>query len=506
MNASVRSYSVTSFSIKLYDGDLMMSVRCISFLFGAFLVGLALPTFDARGGTILVFGQSNVTSPEFTATRNANSTTLSATDVSVTITELGGIAATTSAYFSLSATNVSAATVDGFGHISEKFDGAFTIYSGEGETGTNYLSGTYSDTVFGAGTAFTLEASSAGGSSTLTFTSDVITALAAPEGLSLAFTDLTPIASVVDDTLGSFVSNVAGTFSAAVPEPASIIMLGIGACVVGFLTLPRLMRRASVTLRMIIWHSNTASLMLMGFATLFLLSGGSGQAKAGLVYDNGTVNGTINAWTINYGDSVSDSFTLSSSTDLTGAQIGLWAFPGSIPVGVEWSIGSVAFTDGLGSGTAALSSDLLWTNVFHYDIYESVVQINISLAPGTYWLTLQNATASGGDPVFWDQTNGSSFAFDSAQGAVPSESFQLYGTTVPEPGSLTLLAMGACGLIGCARLRCKWMVTYTKRRHLEKRSKPDDHSTWWQSAVPWFTEAHQSGKNVSTACRAAASR
>jgi PEP-CTERM motif len=127
---------------------------------------------------------------------------------------------------------------------------------------------------------------------------------------------------------------------------------------------------------------------------------------------------------------------------------------------VQWSIGSLAFTGDLGSGTAELSSALQYANSFHYNIYESAFQISLSLSPGTYWLTLQNATTPGGDPVFWDQTGGSSLAYDSAQGAIPSESFQIFGSAVPEPGSLTLFAMGAVCLIGCVRLRRKSMTAY----------------------------------------------
>jgi hypothetical protein len=60
-----------------------------------------------------------------------------------------------------------------------------------------------------------------------------------PVGMSLAFTDVTPVLSVVNGTLDSFKSNVAGNFSGSVPEPSSVIMLGIGIGVFGVLSFRR---------------------------------------------------------------------------------------------------------------------------------------------------------------------------------------------------------------------------------------------------------------------------
>ena len=46
------------------------------------------------------------------------------------------------------------------------------------------------------------------------------------------------------------------------------------------------------------------------------------QAKASLVYDNGAINGTIDAFTLNFGYIITNSFTVSSNTTLSGAQFG----------------------------------------------------------------------------------------------------------------------------------------------------------------------------------------
>ena len=157
--------------------------------------------------------------------------------------------------------------------------------------------------------------------------------------------------------------------------------------------------------------------------------------NAAVVYDNGPINGAVEAWTINYGYQVTDSFTVSSPTTLTGAQIGLWAYPGDSPTSVEWSIGSTPYGSNISSGTSSLSSTFTGGYGFGiYPLFESTFSLTGVLSTGTYWFTLQNAASINGNPVYWDQNNGPSTAFESIEGSIPSESFQLYsGTTVPDP-------------------------------------------------------------------------
>jgi len=212
-----------------------MRSRAMICMLGVVLTAIALLPSNARAGTILVFGETSTSPASFTATRSGSSTTLSASDVQVSITNLNGVGTSLSAFFSLSATSDSAAATDAGGHITQNFDGSFHIYSGAGMTGTNYLSGAFDDTVFGAGTGAAASASTAGGSTSLSFTSDVIPTLALPRAMSLSFTDVSPALAVVNNSIDRFSSNVAGTFSAAVPEPASVVMLGFGVGVVGIL-------------------------------------------------------------------------------------------------------------------------------------------------------------------------------------------------------------------------------------------------------------------------------
>lgn len=138
------------------------------------------------------------------------------------------------AYFDLSATNTNAAALVS-GQIFQDYAGSFAITSGTGGTGTNYLSGTFSDSVFGSGTGLTLSVSDAFPNSSgemVAFTSNVIGTLGMPHAVSLAFTNVTAAATIASNTLDTFNSNVAGSFS-AVPGPSSVILLGLGACLVG---------------------------------------------------------------------------------------------------------------------------------------------------------------------------------------------------------------------------------------------------------------------------------
>jgi hypothetical protein len=179
----------------------------------------------AHATVVLSFGQTSGT--PITATENGaqDATTLSAVDAAIAITQIEN-GSPTAAFFDLSAASVGAAQPI-LGGSAQKFSGTFSITSAAGGTGTNYLSGVFSDVTFGSGAGGALAVGAP--PDALTLTSDVITSLLQPSAVGLAFANITPGFSIVGTSIGSFTSSVSGTFSAnAVPEPASLALLGVG--------------------------------------------------------------------------------------------------------------------------------------------------------------------------------------------------------------------------------------------------------------------------------------
>jgi hypothetical protein len=189
-------------------------------------------------------------------------------------------------------------------------------------------------------------------------------------------------------------------------------------------------------------------------------------AVADTVYSNGAINGTTDAWTINFGFVVSDTFTVGpgAAATLTGLNFGAWTFPGDVLLNAEVQItsaefGGTTFFDGIVSFTQSGCSG----NQYGFNVCtESGSLPGISLGAGTYWLNLDNAVVNDGDPIYWDENSGPSSASENSVGTVPSESFTILGgttggssstggTTVPEPSSIMLFGSGILGLAGVLR-------------------------------------------------------
>jgi hypothetical protein len=194
--------------------------------------------------------------------------------------------------------------------------------------------------------------------------------------------------------------------------------------------------------------STIAAALLLAPATL---------SASTVVYDNGPINGTINAWSIATslaGWEVSDSFTLTAPATLTSADVGLWVNPGDTPSSLTWYLGTSFFDGSLGSGTETPSNTYWGLGFGAYPIYDSTFSLpSITLGPGTYYLSLSGMTTEDQN-IFWDETDGPSSAYELNYGAIGSESFRLYsGTAIPEPASLGLIGMGLLGMAAVLRRR-----------------------------------------------------
>jgi len=195
--------------------------------------------------TIITYGQTSGVNT-VTGTANATGTHFSGTDIAVTITQIddAGTAVPTSAYLDLVADSTSGATAPPSVAIIQHFRGAFTINAAADGSGTNYLSGAFFDGTFGIRGGSGLVLTSDG-----VFTSDVIDDLAPPRNFSMTFTNVLPPVSTsgvqaansadcapffsvgcndTGQTFGSFTGSVSGNASAAIPEPATLGVLGLG--------------------------------------------------------------------------------------------------------------------------------------------------------------------------------------------------------------------------------------------------------------------------------------
>ena len=203
--------------------------------------------------------------------------------------------------------------------------------------------------------------------------------------------------------------------------------------------------------------------LLLAIATLLAV-----PATAQIVYENGPINGNTDAWTINFGFVVADSFTISTGpTAVSGLSFGVWLSPGDTLQSVE-----VQLTSGQLGGTIFFQGQVPLTqsgcilNSYSFDVCTETGSFTPTMFNnGMYWMDLQNAIDTQGNPVFWDENSGvgcHSTGCPSEAGenfeSIPSEAFSMLGTSssststsVPEPGSLLLFASGVLGLGGLLR-------------------------------------------------------
>jgi len=214
--------------------------------------------------------------------------------------------------------------------------------------------------------------------------------------------------------------------------------------------------------------------LLCALASLCFAAAAVPAAAQNTLYDNGPINGEVDAFTINFGFAVSDTFTLSDAGTISGLSFGAWQFPGDVLESVDLTISS----ETLGGGTVFYDGNVNFTasncfsNSFGFNVCTEQGSFDgPSLNSGTYWLTLQNAVVNTGDPIYWDSNDGvgctspgcPSQAQQNSVGSIPSEAFTLSQSgasttsttsttsSTPEPSTLLLLGSGVLGALGAFR-------------------------------------------------------
>lgn len=199
-------------------------------LAGAAIIAI---TGAASAANVATFSQTS-NSNTLVATTNAGNTqtTLAVSNAAINIGQLIAGAPPAAVFFDLNATSNDVA-VPFLGAVVQHYDGSFCLTSAANCGGINVLSGTFSDAAFGAlgGPGLTVNVNNP--PDTLTLTSSIIPAadLASPNAMSLGFTNVSPALAIVGTTIAPFDASLAGTVSAsvaAVPEPASLALLGVG--------------------------------------------------------------------------------------------------------------------------------------------------------------------------------------------------------------------------------------------------------------------------------------
>jgi hypothetical protein len=200
---------------------------------------------------------------------------------------------------------------------------------------------------------------------------------------------------------------------------------------------------------------------LLSLLTIACLMLGVAPAMADSLYSNGAYNGTTDAWTINFGFSVSDSFTVAANQSIEDLHFVYWdASSSDLLTTVDMAVGSTSF-GGTPQTLTGVTNTFLGTNQYGYELYRADYSFSNIPWSGAGYVTLSNACSTSGcsvsNPIYWDENSGPSTAYENTLGSIPSEAFTLTGTCgancgpTPEPSSIMLFGSGMLGLVGVLR-------------------------------------------------------
>ena len=187
-------------------------------------------------------------------------------------------------------------------------------------------------------------------------------------------------------------------------------------------------------------------------------------AVADSLYSNGPYNGTTDAWTINFGFAVSDSFTVPDNSSIEYLHIVYWdASTSDLLTTLDIQVGATSF-GGSPQTLSGVINTFLGTNQYGYALYQADYTFANIPWSGAGYITLSNACTTSGcsvsNPIYWDENGGPSSAYENTLGSIPSEAFTLSGLCgscglpIPEPSTILLLGTGVLGLGGVLR---RWL-------------------------------------------------
>jgi len=192
------------------------------------------------------------------------------------------------------------------------------------------------------------------------------------------------------------------------------------------------------------------------------------SANATTVYSNGPIDGTVSGLTLGFGQEIVDSFTLSSTTTITGFTFGGWTNTGTKILSVDYGFSASNLGGVTNSATLTAGAIVPGTGFGgDYDVRDYAATIApVTLGAGTWYFTLGNSATDAGWVGYWDVNNGPSSAYFNGSniagyfGPTSSEAFTLESSAAPEPASWAMMLGGFGAIGGAMRARRKAAVSF----------------------------------------------